>query len=91
MSYSGRRQYWCQSGHYFVGSCWDDDPAGCPVCNEPLAFRNGVDDTNGEAYGFIRPVVTVPAVMCSCESCGNSHVAKPARYRIPTKKDRESA
>lgn len=83
MSYEGRVQYWCKQGHYWTQGCWDDEPTKCAFCSSLVVRRNGVDDTNGEADGYIEPVIATEAVFCHCGECGNKHVKKRATYVIP--------
>lgn len=61
MSYEGRKQVWCIDGHFAELDCNDADPMKCAVCYGKIALINGVDDTNGEAVGYIEPVEIRPA------------------------------
>lgn len=64
MSYEGYVQKICGNGHYFRVDAYDDCSGpwadgekpgadNCPVCGKEAVWRNSVDETNGENYGFI--------------------------------------
>ncbi len=85
MSYEGHRQLWCEKGHHFKAP--EPYDGGCPIkacsCGAKIAFSNPVDDTNGQAAGYIKPEELKPAVMCTCACCNNTHVKELAVYKIP--------
>ena len=54
MSYEGYTQYLCKAGHYWTEDCMSEDCFTCDavfhpqhICNEPVAWLNMVDITNG--------------------------------------------
>lgn len=55
MSYEGYRQFICPRGHTFSRDVYDAD-ADSPTCDEcgrkPI-WRNSVDETNGDAFGYV--------------------------------------
>ena len=81
MSFEGRYQLWCVGGHYdevdvyAYGHNWDglgyaDGPKNiCSKkgCGEGIAFKNMVDDTNGDEAGYITPK-EIKSTHCEC--CG---------------------
>lgn len=68
MSFEGRYQNWCPNGHYWEQDVYADDTAPCPYCGEISVIKNMVDDTNGEADGYITPIVQS---VKKCEHCGS--------------------
>ena len=62
MSYEGYSEYICDLGHYYCRDCYDDD-SGCPACGSKPAWRNSVDQTNGEDE---RDPGTMPAAKSEC-------------------------
>ncbi len=52
MSYEGSVQHICEKGHYTSSDCYTEAETCC-VCEAKLVFRNAVDETNGDAYGYI--------------------------------------
>lgn len=92
MSYEGRVQIWCENGHYGEADIHQHEVGGpCMCCGGPIVVHNPVDDTNGEAHGFIEPVVITPAVLCTCAECGNKHEKQPAVYKIPNLEELKAA
>jgi hypothetical protein len=87
MSYEGHQQIWCKNGHYWEVDVYGEAPQSCPTCMAKVAFVNDVDDTNGDSYGYIKPIEKAAAQCCTC-NCGNKHVIVPARYEIPQKRSR---
>lgn len=88
MSYEGRYQFLCKNGHYFIEAdyCGDyDQMEVCPECGELIRWKNSVDDTNYEAYGFI-DIEMFLVEHATIEKCdlGHDHVVRRARYRIPS-------
>jgi hypothetical protein len=63
----------------------------CPFCKQPPMWRNGVDETNGDAYGYIELEVDKPSVICKCDKCGIEHTVDPETYKIPGSDAREKA
>jgi len=69
----------------------------CPTCKSRAVWYTLVDETNGPGIydddgnlvdgsrypGEVELEVFESAVACQCSSCGNHHIAKPTRYRIP--------
>ena len=94
MSYEGYEQHLCSIGHYFTVECsysYDDDEVLCPVCKNPSAFCNAVDETNCEAMGKIdMDVLLVFAAKSKTCDMGHEHVTQHAVYRIPSEEERNS-
>jgi len=63
----------------------------CPVCKSPVAWRNGVDQTNCDEHGYVALEIDKPAVICKCDKCGIEHVVEPPVYKIPPPDAREKA
>ncbi|MCI4435659.1 MAG: hypothetical protein JHC33_02440 [Ignisphaera sp.] len=85
MSYEGRVQVICETGHYSVLDA-HDEAEECH-CGEKLVWYNYVDDTNGEAVNEIMMVdlakfIKKPAEFCKC--CGHQ-ISEPL-YNFPTPK-----
>lgn len=87
MSYEGHEQLWCPKGHYYVtpDNHYGSYDQKCPSCGAAPKVMNPVNDTNCDSWGALLPVVSVPAVVQTC-NLGHEHVIVPARYKIPTKK-----
>lgn len=96
MSYEGYDQYICENGHYWIEDCYSaGDPAGrrCKVCSSKVAWRNGVDQTNGSwdddgnrIDGHVELEVDIPALECTCPTCGHTHTTTVETYKIPENK-----
>jgi hypothetical protein len=67
MSYEGRMQLLCKQGHYMEIDCYADEPKRCD-CGAEWAKKNSVDDTNGEAAGYIEPTLLTEKKCTHCES-----------------------
>jgi len=52
MSYEGYDQYLCGNGHYWIQDC-NNDNEECPVCKGKFVWRNGVNETNFDGWGYI--------------------------------------
>lgn len=89
MSYEGYEQMLCENGHlrelersfdelvdWFCDAPWNGDK-----CEAPLAASNSVDETNGEGYGYRKPIELTPAVTQVCDM-GHTHVVCEATYRL---------
>lgn len=69
----------------------EPEPWKCPEtgCGLGLAWRNEIDETNGadpdtgRCPGHV-DLEIAEEVRCTCK-CGNIHLVKPIRYKIPTK------
>jgi hypothetical protein len=85
MSYEGHVQLWCENGHAFTEDANTNIPQERCSCGAEIVFRNSVDDTNCDSYGHIKPEVKVPAVVCTCSCCGDTHEKERAIHHIPTK------
>lgn len=51
MSWEGYFQCICEQGHRF--DRWSEDDQLCEICGSPSCWVNPVDETNGDAEGFI--------------------------------------
>lgn len=92
MSYEGYVQMLCIKGHNWNVDCYmEGDNETCPVCKAPPVWRNSVDQTNCDEYGYVKLEVDVPAVICKCDKCGIEHTVEPVRYKIPPPDARENA
>jgi hypothetical protein len=65
----------------------------CPHCKAPIAWRNCVDNTNGQFVGTIleedwESLVIDPEKYEVC-NLGHRHLIREARYRIPTESETE--
>lgn len=92
MSYEGYEQCLCVNGHYTIQEdIWGhEEEWKCPVCQALLGWYNCVNVTNGSwdendnrIDGYVELEVKVKQETCKCKDCGNEHVTKPARYKIP--------
>ena len=85
MSYEGRVQCICKSGHYFIYNILNTPKCHCGA---PNVWINAVDDTNGDQFGIIPDAVLdhfirSPKEVREC-SDGHLHIIKEAIYNIPT-------
>lgn len=86
MSYEGYTIYLCANGHKFSYDVYNDpfEYSGiCPICVEKIAWRYGVDQTNGPGEEPVFDVHTYEE-RSSCEHCGATKAVKPATYKIPS-------
>jgi hypothetical protein len=99
MSYEGYYQVLCAKGHYHEVDVyvmpdplpWDPNPKAwtCPWCGSPEIWRNSVDQTNTDGTEFeVKPRLRRKEVFCKCSKCKNVHMAKPAEYYIPKRKEK---
>lgn len=93
MSYEGWMQYICESGHRFDGAdaYQATKKIRCPHCQREPVLSNSVDDTNGDALGFIQDedwakFLHTPEEVKICDM-GHKHVVKQATYLIPTEEE----
>lgn len=94
MSFEGYYQVICAKGHYTVVDCYsfDVDEWKCSICNEPCAWSNIVDITNGSYEdderidGYIGVEIDKPGTYKVCECCGGKEIVEHPTYKIP--KDR---
>ena len=86
MSYSGYYQLLCTQGHYTEIDCYEYDfkvrKFQCSCCGSKLAWWNLVDTTN-DAGNPITVEVFIPAIEQQCFECGEVHVTRRARYKVP--------
>lgn len=87
MSYEGRIEFLCLAGHRWMTDRNERDIM-CPVCGAEDAWHHAIDDTNGDASGFIpddvwEQMLISPEETKTCDM-GHSHITSHARYRIPT-------
>lgn len=114
MSYEGYVQVICKSGHYHIYDCyewldicdttWDIDGQSprvwkCPICGLGLAWRNGVDTTNGSFEtnletgkveridGHIEPEELGFYDDWKEDHYGNKYAVKVPLYKIPEEKN----
>jgi hypothetical protein len=90
MSYEGILQLLCTNGHYWTINFREEDLViKCPICSEPVVFRNSVDNTNGDSWGMIlmEHFLKTPEVKQTC-NLGHEHVVQAATYQIPTREER---
>uniref|UniRef100_A0A6H2A3L7 Uncharacterized protein n=1 Tax=viral metagenome TaxID=1070528 RepID=A0A6H2A3L7_9ZZZZ len=80
----------------WIGDPWEKQHI-CPSCKSGAAWWTLIDETNGPGIyddegnlidankypGQIDLEVEESAVACQCDKCGNTHISKPARYKIP--------
>lgn len=89
MSFEGFEQHICASGHLYEVECaymFGDDPDGCLLCGQHSVWRNIVDNTNGNAVGFIPDhqfTVLTPRVTEICNLRHEHTMAEPT-YKVPT-------
>ena len=106
MSYEGYVEFVCKKGNLFSYDCYDvniempEKNWKCPSCGEEMAWRRGVDQTNGIAYGDPHTLEAVkvgilkiktPAHHCTCDKCGTKHVSAREVFEIPTKESEKAA
>lgn len=98
MSYEGFIQALCEKGHYNqFEDRMDFDPeayGSCRICKSKIAWVNSVDDTNGDAWGFIPPDL-FNAFLSSfekVETCnlGHQHITSHATYDQPSAEERDA-
>jgi len=82
MSYEGEELYLCANGHLHQRNCYNELEGNCPVCEVPIVWRMGVDQTN---HAGIWPVFEVyaEAKVETCLCCNHTKVIKPETYKIP--------
>ena len=85
MSYDGYERTLCRNGHLHERNCYDrlPDDWSCPICNEPQAWGESVDQTN-DAGTKTALQVHKPAEISTCEHCGLSKELAPVCYCIPS-------
>jgi len=99
MSYEGRVQILCKTGHYFEYDCYEweryefffedeeEETWTCPICDEPVVWTNHIDDTNGVAAGKIDlDVAYKQEIRCTCCN-GTGRVDIPV-FKTPPKRVR---
>lgn len=90
MSYEGSVQCICHNGHYSIQDCYTE--GDCPECRGGIAWRNDIDETNGESMGEIpfellkEKYLITPADIQTC-NLGHQHIVRPDIFRIPNKED----
>ena len=85
MGYTGRTQRLCKSGHLSEVDAYEDQFGGddfCPFCGEEIVWENGIDMTNGERVGAVRPEELKSAIVATC-NLGHQHIVEHAVYAIP--------
>jgi hypothetical protein len=100
MSYEGYDQQICQNGHYTEVDCYDnsydDLVAACKICEAPIGWTNGVNQTNGPDQGVVpftvlrKNFLVQDAKMCKCSTCSNEHLVEPAIFRVPAHGETDS-
>lgn len=89
MSYEGYVQNICKNGHYFSSSdSWGSEHDETCECGSAAAWKNSVDDTNGQSYGEIpdgilrKFYMRTDDVVKVCD-LGHRHVVQERTFRIP--------
>ncbi len=92
MSYEGYDQYLCGNGHYWIQDC-NNDNEECPVCKGKFVWRNGVNETNFDGWGYIdmEKFLVTPAVNVTCPTCHHESENTPPIYRVPTQDEANDA
>jgi hypothetical protein len=80
MGYYGFTQVLCSEGHYEEIYSYENDTLEM-MCGHEIAWRNEVDDTNGDKFGFVQLRGVFPAQ--ACPHCCGSGIAKRAIYKLP--------
>ena len=91
MSYEGHIQLLCKKGHqdtHSISYCGDDGISEwrCKsrvynkLCNEPVGWSNGVDDTNFESHGHREMIELTPQETQVCD-LGHTHVLTAATFK----------
>ena len=94
MSFEGYVQILCENGHLNSRDAIDWmyselSDYKCEECGGKLVWENTVDETNGVdpetgyGYGYVELEVDKPAVVCTCDKCGNKHEVEAETYKIP--------
>lgn len=93
MSYEGYEQQLCENGHLRIIDAWFSEEAMNCICGAKIVWRNGVDDTNCDAIGYIEmnQFLIKEATQQACEHCGHITKGEPAIYRIPTLEETKRA
>ena len=82
MSYEGRIQVICLTGHYREFDCYNE-PEVCS-CGAAFGMTNHVDDTNGEAYGAIKMADLAKFLKQPADVCPHCYQAtSEPLYNVP--------
>lgn len=67
----------------YGGKDQERKPWACHWCGKDIAWVNNVDETNGEAAGYVELEVEKESVFCTCPCCKNKHVVEQPTYKTP--------
>lgn len=87
MSYEGRIEFLCETGHRWTQDAYDEGRE-CPNCKGAVVWSNDIDDTNGDCFGEIPDDVwanyeLTPDQYDYC-NLGHRHLVSEVTYRVPT-------
>jgi hypothetical protein len=92
MSFSGEYQILCEDGHESIEDCFYvdyikgfDKNWKCDICGGGMSWWMLLNHTN-EYTEPLKLEVLDEAEFCTCKECGNRHITKHTRYKVPENK-----
>lgn len=85
MSFEGYDQILCAAGHLTEVDTYYEGDGACWVkgCDQPVAWRNTVDQTNDDDVGRVELEILVHEQISTCPTCNSRIVISERQYKVP--------